>query len=179
MSTSSASAPGTVGGRVARVVTIVIICSLTYCATVGGFDPWDIAFGALVGAGMVYALRTHLLRGTPVPAPMVLRRVVFIFPLIAYMLYDIVRGTILVTRYSIHLKELDHPGIVAVPLGERTRFGATMSGFFTTVAPGTFLVDFDWDERVMLIHAIDASDPDAVRSQHQFFYDRFQRHVFP
>jgi hypothetical protein len=31
----------------------------------------------------------------------------------------------------------------------------------------------------MLLHVIDASDPDEVRRRHQVFYDRFQRKVFP
>jgi multicomponent K+:H+ antiporter subunit E/multicomponent Na+:H+ antiporter subunit E len=46
-------------------------------------------------------------------------------------------------------------------------------------SPGEFLVDVDWIERVMLIHVLDASDPEEVRRDHQRFYVRFQRAVFP
>ncbi|MDP9369920.1 MAG: hypothetical protein M3Q03_16890 [Chloroflexota bacterium] len=32
---------------------------------------------------------------------------------------------------------------------------------------------------MLLIHVLDATDPDAVRAEHERFYRRFQRHVFP
>ena len=41
------------------------------------------------------------------------------------------------------------------------------------------LVGVDEEKRVMLIHAIDAADPDAVRESQQEFYRRYQRRVFP
>jgi multisubunit Na+/H+ antiporter MnhE subunit len=162
-----------------RIVALVIVSVLTYTAAIGRFEPWDVVLSAIVSAVTIYGFRSHLLRGESLSTVSLLRRLLFTLPLVAYMIFDITRSTILVVRYTLHLKPLEHPGIVAIPMGERTRFGATMSGFLTTVAPGTFLVDFDWTERVMLIHAIDASDPDAVRASHQAFYDRFQRHVFP
>jgi multisubunit Na+/H+ antiporter MnhE subunit len=163
----------------ARVVAIMLIAVLTYAAMIGSFQPWDLALATLIAGATVFGFRSHLLRGASPSAPVLLRRLVFVPPLIGYMLWDIARGTWQVARYSLRTRPLEHPGIVAIPMGERTRFGATMSGFLTTVSPGTFLVDFDWTGRVILIHAIDATDPDAVRATHQAFYDRFQRHVFP
>lgn len=163
----------------ARVVVIMLISVLTYAAMIGGFQPWDLALGTLVAAATVFGFRSHLLRGDPPSALVLLRRLIFVPPLVGYMLWDIVRGTWQVATYSLRLRPLDHPGIVAVPMGDRTGFGVTMSGFLVSVSPGTFLVDLDWDQRVMLIHSIDASDPESVRSAHQSFYRRFQRHVFP
>ena len=162
-----------------RIIVIMLISIVTYAAMIGSFDPWDLALAALVAAGTVYGFRTHLLRGESPSTLVLLRRLVFLVPLILDVLWEIVRGTWQVLVFSLRLRPMEHPGIVAIPLGERTRFGATMSGFLTTISPGTFLVDIDWKARVMLIHAIDASDPDAVRLSHQVFYDRFQRHVFP
>jgi multisubunit Na+/H+ antiporter MnhE subunit len=49
----------------------------------------------------------------------------------------------------------------------------------TTLSPGSVLVDIDWQRRDMLLHVIDASDPDAVRADLERFYDRYQRRVFP
>ncbi|CAA9566163.1 MAG: hypothetical protein AVDCRST_MAG33-2076 [uncultured Thermomicrobiales bacterium] len=162
-----------------RIIVIMLISIVTYAAMIGSFDPWDLALAALVATGTVYGFRTHLLRGESPSTLVLLRRLVFLVPLILDVLWEIVRGTWQVLVFSLRLRPMEHPGIVAIPLGERTRFGATMSGFLTTISPGTFLVDIDWKARVMLIHAIDASDPDAVRLSHQVFYDRFQRHVFP
>jgi multicomponent K+:H+ antiporter subunit E/multicomponent Na+:H+ antiporter subunit E len=41
------------------------------------------------------------------------------------------------------------------------------------------LVDVDWVRRDLVVHVIDASDPDGVRQRLQRFYDRYQRRVFP
>lgn len=162
-----------------RIIAIMLISILTYAAMLGSFAIADLALATGVAAVTVYGFRAHLLRGDSPSALVLLRRLVFLVPLILNVLWEIVRGTWQVVVFSLRLRPMEHPGIVAIPLGERTRFGATMSGFITTISPGTFLVDYDWQARVMLIHAIDASDPDAVRLSHQVFYDRFQRHVFP
>jgi multicomponent Na+:H+ antiporter subunit E len=163
----------------ARYALVVLISVAVYVATIGRLEWWDVAMSGAVAAGAAWAFRGHLFRGPSPSGLTLLRRALFVPPLVAWVIWEIIRGTVVVAAYSLRLRPLAHPGIVAIPLGERTRLGATMSGFFTTVSPGTFLVDFDWAARTMLIHAIDATDPDAVRADHQAFYRRFQRHVFP
>jgi multisubunit Na+/H+ antiporter MnhE subunit len=49
----------------------------------------------------------------------------------------------------------------------------------SALSPGTFLVDVDEEDRTMLVHVLDASDPDAVRAEFEAFYRRYQRRVFP
>jgi len=66
-----------------------------------------------------------------------------------------------------------------VPIGERTTSGVAVSALTTTMSPGEVLVDIDWERGVMLIHVLDARDPDAVRARHLRFYERYQRRVFP
>ncbi|HEV2528970.1 MAG TPA: Na+/H+ antiporter subunit E [Thermomicrobiales bacterium] len=163
----------------ARMISVILVSVVVYVAAIGRIEPWDIVLATIVATGSTWLFRKHLFRGPSPSTPTLLRRLLF-FPLLsAYIIWDIIRSTVIVTAYSLHLRKLEHPGIVSIPMGDRTRFGVTMSGFLTTVSPGTFLVDLDWTERTMLIHAIDATDPDAVRASHQRFYDRFQRHVFP
>ena len=163
----------------ARMISVILVSIVIYVAAIGRIEPWDIVLAAIVATASTWLFRDHLFRGPSPSVPALLRRIVF-FPLVVgYVIWDILLGTYLVTGYSLRLRKLEHPGIVSIPIGDRTRFGVTMSGFLTTISPGTFLVDIDWTERTMLIHAIDATDPDGVRATHQRFYDRFQRHVFP
>ena len=77
------------------------------------------------------------------------------------------------------LAQLEHPGIVAVPIGERTKLGVVVTGVTTSLAPGSILLDVDWQRNMMLIHVIDASDPDQVRAHMQELYDGYQRKVWP
>jgi multisubunit Na+/H+ antiporter MnhE subunit len=95
------------------------------------------------------------------------------------VLWDITTGTWEVALVTLHLRPLVKPGIVAVPIENRTPLGVAVSALATTLSPGTFLVDVDWEKRVMLIHAIDASDPDVVREALQHMYRRYQSKVFP
>ncbi|CCF84740.1 Na+/H+ antiporter subunit E [Nitrolancea hollandica] len=54
-----------------------------------------------------------------------------------------------------------------------------MTSWLITLAPGSVLVDVDWERGVMLFHLLDASDPDATRATVARFYERYQRAVFP
>jgi multisubunit Na+/H+ antiporter MnhE subunit len=89
------------------------------------------------------------------------------------------RGSWQMGLVVVGIRPLVAPGVVAVPIGDRTPTGVAVSGIATTLSPGTMLVDVDWAARTMLIHAMDASDPARVIAAHQHFYDRWQRHVFP
>jgi multisubunit Na+/H+ antiporter MnhE subunit len=93
--------------------------------------------------------------------------------------WDITCGTWLVFLFVSGIRKLEHPGIVLVPIGERTPTGVAVSALISTLSPGTVMMEIDFAQGVMLIHAIDASDPDQIRADHQEFYDRYQRHVFP
>jgi multisubunit Na+/H+ antiporter MnhE subunit len=66
-----------------------------------------------------------------------------------------------------------------VPIGDRSKFGVVVTGITTSLAPGSILLDVDWDRNLMLVHVIDASDPDQIRADMQKLYDRYQRKVFP
>jgi len=76
-------------------------------------------------------------------------------------------------------RPLDCPGIVAIPIEERTPIGVAVAALAFTLSPGDVLIDVDEEEQVMLIHVLDASDPEAVRARHRNFYERWQRRAFP
>jgi multicomponent Na+:H+ antiporter subunit E len=92
---------------------------------------------------------------------------------------EIVRGTWDVALRVLHLRPVEHPGIVLVPIGERTEVGVAVTGLLVGLSPGSLLLDVDTERQVMLFHVIDAGDPDAVRTQLDRFYQRYQRRVFP
>lgn len=168
--------------NVGRMVAAGAALAGIYVMTLASVQLWDFAIGAILAAAVLAAFRPFLF-GEPHVAmpgqPPVIRRVLMFFPFALVVIRDIIRGTWQVTLITLHLRPLVHPGIVAVPIGERTPLGVTVSSLVETLAPGSFLVEIDWQERVMLIHVIDASDPDAVRAYMQHLYERWQRHVFP
>jgi multicomponent Na+:H+ antiporter subunit E len=92
---------------------------------------------------------------------------------------EIVRGTWQVTLVTLHLRPLEEPGIIAVPIGERTPAGVSAWAVVTGLPPGSFFVDIDRERGGALNHVIDASDPDAFREEQANFYRRYQSKVFP
>ena len=71
------------------------------------------------------------------------------------------------------------PGIVVVPLGERTPSGVAVWAVVTGLPPGSFFVDVDRERGIALIHLLDAREPKAFREQQEEFYRRYQSKVFP
>ena len=166
-----------------RALLGLALLALVYALTLASADPLDLLAGLALGAVGVAVQRR--LRGVE-PADEGADRAaalparVLAFPLfVGGLLADVARGTIDVALRTLHLRMVERPGIVLVPIEERTRLGVAVSALATTLSPGSLLVDVDWQRRAMLIHVIDASDPDAVRAQHRRFYERYQRRVFP
>jgi len=99
------------------------------------------------------------------------------FPFVVAVVWDVLKGTWEVALITLHIKPLVEPGVVKLPVGERTSTGVAVLGLVTTLSPGAFLIEAN--DEFMLIHVIDASDPDAFREEREDFYRRYQRKVFP
>lgn len=151
---------------------------LVYALVLGSFAPADLAMGAVISGALMYGTRRFVFAEEPA-SPNILSRFLHFWPFLVAEIWNIVTGTWEVALVTLHIRPLVSPGIVAVPIGERTPVGVAVSAMATTLSPGTFLVDVDWEQGVMLIHALNASDPEEVRRDHQEFYERWQKKVFP
>lgn len=146
-----------------------------YAVALGSTEAADLATGAVLGTGVLAV--TGQLRGSG-ERGLVGRLVAF--PGWALVVArEVTTGTWQVAVVSLGLRRPPRAGIVAIPIGERTPEGVAVSALAATLSPGELLIDVDWDERLLFLHVMDASDPDAVRRRHQEIYDRHQRRVFP
>ena len=59
----------------------------------------------------------------------------------------------------------------------RSQRGVALWGVLTGEAPDEVTVDIDEERDVLIVHLVDASDPDAVRDRHRRTYERDQRKV--
>nr|WP_255672222.1 Na+/H+ antiporter subunit E [Corallococcus sp. AS-1-6] len=157
----------------------MLALALLYALMVGSFHPVDLALGALLALGV---MRLFPLAGAPpvLGAREHWRRALHL-PRFGWAL------AVLVTRSCFHVLttifgpagRADLAGVVEVPMGERTARGVQVSSWAMSLAPGTVLLELDWERRVMRMHALDASDPDKLIRQQDHFYQRYQRAVFP
>ena len=163
-----------------RTVCAALGLGVVYALTLGSTDPVDLATGAVLGAVLVVLLGRRLrLDRERRQTPPLLQRILWFPVFAAAVVADIARGTWDVSLRVLHIRRLERPGIVRVPIGDRTERGLAVSALATTLSPGSVLVDIDRERRDLLVHVIDASDPDAVRAGLQRFYERYQRKVFP
>lgn len=162
-----------------RVVLYLILLTLTYALVLASFHPWDLAIGAALSGALLFAFRRFLFPERAPESGGLAGRMVAFVPFAAVAVREILVGTWEVALVTLHLRPLYCPGIVAVPIAERTPVGVAVTALVDTLSPGTVLVDVDRERDVMLIHTIDASDPEAVREHHEKLYRRYQSKVFP
>jgi multisubunit Na+/H+ antiporter MnhE subunit len=151
------------------MMVIGLILTLVYALMLASFAWPDVLTGALVSIALMAIYRKTLFAVKP-EASYVLHILMYLPKLIAMLIVDIVKGTWQVTTFVTGLKKLNNPGIVKIPLGNHSRPGIGIVGLFITLSPGSFLIDIDWDERVMLVHVIDASNPDTTRADAEKYY---------
>lgn len=160
-------------------IAAVLPLTLVYALALASFAPWDLLAGLLISTALLVATRGLKLGGGTGEAPPLGGRLVR-FPVLCLAVgREIVVGTWQVALVVTRLRPLREPGIVAVPIGERSPSGVAVSALAVTLSPGEVFVDVDEQRQVMLLHVLDASDPDAVRRRLDDFYRRYQRRVFP
>jgi multicomponent Na+:H+ antiporter subunit E len=165
---------------VSRFLVSLVLLTLLWALALASADPWDLLIGALLSAALLWVLRGFLFtQGLRLPLPGLPRRLLAVVPFAVAVLFDVVRGTWQVTLVCLRLRPLARPGIVAIPMGERSETGVAVTALAATLSPGSVLVDVDWDHRLLFFHFLDASDPDRLRSVQERMYERWQRHAFP
>ena len=161
-----------------RFVLPLVLLTLVYALVLGSFYPADLALGTVLSGVLLYFLHPFVMpRETSSRGAF--GRVVWFFPFVAVVARDVAVGTWEVTLVTLRVRPLGRSGIVAIPVGERSDVGVAVSALVATLSPGEVLVGLDRGRGVMLIHVIDAADPEAIRRRHEDFYRRYQRRVFP
>ena len=161
-----------------RLLTIVLLTAL-WLLTLVSADPLDVLLGVVVATTVLLGVSRKQPTLRVDESPPLLRRLLA-FPRFALAtLREILVGTWDVALRVLHLRPVERPGIVLVPIGERSPAGLAATALADTLSPGEVLVDIDHERGVMLVHVIDASDPEAIRERHEEFYRRHQRGVFP
>jgi multicomponent K+:H+ antiporter subunit E/multicomponent Na+:H+ antiporter subunit E len=156
------------------ILRLVLLCGI-YLLALGRVSLGDIVVGLIISATLLLLL-DH--RGEPVQDPPLGRRLLGFIPFVLAASYDIALRTWDVAMIVLGRRPAA-PDYVEVPIGPRTRIGVAVTGLLVTLAPGSVLIDVDWERNTMLFHVFDASEPDTFRASLARFYERYQRWVFP
>lgn len=134
-----------------------VLLALAWSAVTGSFTFLNFAFGFVLA---IFALSLIREQVGSIGYFSRARRVISLFLLFVYeLILSAWRVAVMVLSPNMNLK----PGIFAYPLRVDRDFEITMLANLITLTPGTLSVDVSDDRRILYVHAIDASDPEATR----------------
>lgn len=163
------------------IAVLVRVATLTgiYLLILTSVAPGDILVGLALSALIVaVGWRVDLPeRQVRPPGTSPGRRLAGVPGLIGGTLLDMGRGAWTVAGYC--LGRSPAPGLVTIPIRPDIPSSATAWAVRVGLAPDSVVVAVDDERGELLLHVMDASDPDAVRRVQQRSYQRYQRRVFP
>ena len=134
-----------------------------YLLVLTSLHPGDVALGVLLGLLVAVAVRPRgPRRAAGRPEPLSFRAAAAV---IASTALEIVRGSWRTAGFC--LRDHGRSGFVEIPRGGRSRRNVALWGVLTGEAPDEVPVDVDEERDVLIVHLIDASDPDEVRRRHR------------
>lgn len=160
-------------GLLLRVAALTAI----YLLVLTSVAPGDVLVGIVVSASLVAAGRRIRPLG-PRPDVPLARRLAGAPALVAGTAVDLVGSTWRTAAWCLRPARTA-AGLVTVPIPPCTPSSAAAWGIRVGLTPDTVVVELDEERGRMLLHVIDARDPDAVRADQLDSYERRQRRVFP
>lgn len=171
-----------IGFRLLAIVVLLAIWLLTLNTLAWG----DLLVGLALAIMLELGWRRRVARGGTIGTadgelqrPPLHRALLALPALVFAVIVEITRGTWEVAQYSLGVREVEHDGIVEIELEGISEEGVAAWAFISTISPGELVLDVDEERGVLVVHALDASDPEAIRARHHDFYERYQRKVIP
>ena len=129
--------------------------------------------------GLILGILIPLLTAPYWPDRPRLKNPAMIVEFILVVLWDIVVANVSVAKIILFKRNEDmRPTWVTVPLDLRSPEAITVLAGTITMTPGTVSADVAADGRSLLVHCLDAADPDAVRDDIKQRYERRLREIF-
>ncbi len=139
-----------------RIFTLHMVLALAWAAIAGNFSLLNISVGFIFGLLAIWLVREQ------VGASSYFRLAIRIASLSLLFVYELILSTFKVALMVIKPKLDFKPGIIAFPLTVKTDLEITLLANLITLTPGTLSVDVSDDRKTLYVHAIDATEPDAI-----------------
>jgi len=160
-----------------NLVLRVVALAAIYLLVVTSLHPGDVLVAVVLAVALVLGGRRIRSLGPPPPVPLG-RRLTGVPALLGGTFVDVVRSTWTTARWCLSARRAT-PGLVTIPIPPCPPTSAAAWGIRVGITPDTVVVDLDEERGRMLLHVIDAADPDVVRAEQLDSYERRQRRVFP
>ncbi|MCF1492034.1 Na+/H+ antiporter subunit E [Agrobacterium vitis] len=155
-----------------RLLILNLLMAIIWVAVTGSASLHNFLFGFVLSLAVVGLLREQI------GGVSYLHRTWRILSLLLLFLSELAKSawkvTIMVLSPGLDIK----PGIFAFPLSVERDFEITLLANLITLTPGTLSVDVSEDRKILYVHALDCSDPDAARRDIAEGFERKIREAF-
>lgn len=150
-----------------------VVVAVVWVALANDLSAASLVFGAVLG------IVVPLFTACYWPERPVVKRPLVMLEYAAVVAWDIVVSNIEVARLILFRRGSTLRSLfVTVPLELTTPEAVTVLTGTITMTPGTVSADLSADGRSVLVHCLDAGDPDAVVSQIKTRYERRLKEIF-
>ena len=139
---------------------LTALLTIVWCLLVNRPSSGAVAFGLILGIIIPIATAAYWPERPPITRPWRL------FSYFGLVIWDIIVANVEVALIVLFKSnEKMQPNWVNIPLELRTPEAIAVLASTITLTPGTLSADLSEDGTSLLVHALDAPDPDAVRDQ--------------
>lgn len=152
---------------------LTLLLTLVWMLLANSLSLNSLVFGLFLGVVIPFVTQPYW------PDQPKLRNWLMIVEYILVVLYDIVVANIVVAKIILFKRDQDRqPAWICVPLELRTPEAITVLAGTITMTPGTVTADLSSEGHNLLVHCLDAADPDAVRDEIKQRYERRLKEIF-
>lgn len=153
--------------------TLTFALIMTWLLLVNGTKPGSLVMAVILGTAIPLLTRAYW------PGKPALRNVPAFAAYCALVVWDILVANIVVARIILFMPpERIKSAFIAIPIDLTSPEGIAALAATITLTPGTVSADMSACGRVLLIHALHAPDPDAVRDAIKNRYELRLKRIF-
>ena len=141
-----------------NLLLLTIVIALGWCAATASFSLGNLLFGALLATVALYFARGRI--GGFRFGRKLLHVLALLWLFIRELMLSAIRVAMLVLRPDLRTRL--RPEMIEFPLTVESDLEITLLANLITLTPGTLSVDVSDDRKVLLVHAIDVPDRDAL-----------------
>ncbi len=152
---------------------LTVLLTLVWLLLVNRFSLNSLLFGFFLGIVIPSITQPYWPTRPPLRAPLKVAEYILI------VLWDIVVANVIVARIILFKSNAERqPNWVTIPLELRRPEAITVLAGTITMTPGTLTADLSAEGHSLLIHCLDAPDPEAVRDEIKERYERRLMEIF-
>jgi len=140
-----------------NILFLNVLLALLWSATTGSFTALNLSIGFIIGL-IVLAIGSRALG-----EPYYIRKLSKTVNLTLFFLEELLLSSLRVAYDVLTPKHSMKPAIIAVPIDLEKDIQITLLANLVSLTPGTLSLDISEDKKTLYVHAMYASDPEALK----------------